>query len=159
MVELLKTSSTTCVMFCKHDLPCLPEHLHYEMYRTQTQKDKKERDPSHIWMNLVVIDCVPLLFYLQYLVYMHDRHSARKLTAMFDLMDLLDQRLEQWLRKHAVGHVETALHALAHCWELENRPDVAWHLYQQSINLFPTNNIAWVHLIRLFQKIFLRFER
>jgi len=159
MVELLKTSSTMCIMFCKHDLPRVPEHLRYEMFRTQTQKDKNERHKLNIWMDLVVIDCVPFLYFLQYLVSSKKGQLPRRLSAMFHLINYLAQRLTRRLHKESAGHVETALHVLAHCWELENRPDVAWHLYQQSINIFPTNNIAWVHLIRLFQKIFLRFER
>jgi len=151
-VELLKTSSTSCVKFCKHELLCVPDHLQHEMYRTQTQKDRNERNKLHKWMDLVVIDCEPFLYYLQYLVYRQKGNLPRRLLAMFNLMDYINDDLGKDLCDIAGGHMDTALHMLAHCWELEDRPDVAWQLYQRSINIYPTNNPAWVHLIRLFRK-------
>jgi len=154
-INLFKTSSTLCIKFCKHERPCVPEHLQYEMYRTQTQRDKDERIPQHAWMDLIVIDCLPFLYYLQYLVYRQKCNLSRKLLAIFNLMDYLDKSRVEVEFDYSIGHVDTVLHVLAHCWELENRPDVAWHLYQQSINMFPANNIAWVHLIQLFRQYFL----
>jgi len=154
-VDLLKTSSTSCVMFCKHELPCVPKHLRHEMYRTQTQEDKNERNVSHEWMDLVVIDCEPFLYYLQYLVYREKGNLPRRLLAMFSMMDFTHNGLGKQ-NYEALGHMDTTLHMLAHCLELEDRPDVAWQLYQRSIKIHPTNNIAWVHLIRLFRKYFLR---
>jgi len=155
-VELWKTSSTSCVMFCKHELPCVPEHLQNEMYRTQTQMDRNERNELHKWMDLVVIECVPFLYYLQYLVYRQKINLPRRLLAMFNLMDYINRVQGQWLCDNVKGHMDTTLHMLAHCWELEDRPVTAWHLYQRSINIYPTNNTAWVHLIRLFRKYLLR---
>jgi len=102
-------------------------------------------------MDKVVIDCVPFLYYLQYLVYRHKGNLSKRLHAMFNIADFLNHGLGKQLCEKAKGHVDTAFHVLAHCWELENRPDVARHLYQWSINMFPTNNIARVHLIRLKQ--------
>ena len=152
-VELWKTSFTSCVMFCKHELPCVPEHLQHEMYRTQTQKDRNKRNKSHKWMDLVVIECEPFLFFLQYLVYRQKGNLSRKKSAMSHLVDFIKNA--KWLCDNAKGHMDTALHMLAHCWELEDRPDMAWKFYQGSINIYPTNNIAWGHLIRLFRKYFL----
>jgi len=155
-VDLLRTSYTSCIKFCKHELPCVPEHLQYEMYRTHTEKDMEERNYllELTWMDQVVIDNVPFLYYLQYLVYRKKDNLPRRLLAIFNLMDYFNKGLGKELWEKSKGHVDTALHVLAHCWELENRHDVAWHLYQRSINMFPTNNIAWVHLIRLFRKYF-----
>jgi len=154
-VELWKTSSTSCVMFCKHELPCVPEHLQNEMYRTQTQTDKTKRNELHEWMDLVVIECEPFLYYLQYLVYRQKGNLPRRLLAMFNLMDYNHHGLGKLLCDKAYGHMDTTLHMLAHCWELEDRPDVTRQLYQRSINIYPTNNIARVHLIRLLRKYFL----
>jgi len=154
-VNLLKTSSTSCLKFCIHECPCVPDHLQYEMYRTQTQMGKNERFQQHVWMDWVVIHRVPFLYYLKYLVYRQKDNLPRKLLAIFNLIDFLNKSLAQLLCEQFRGHLDTVLHVLAHCWELENRPDVAWHLYQRSIIMFPTNNMAWVHLIRLFQKYFL----
>jgi len=169
-VNLIKTSTTSCVMFCKHELLCVPEHLRYETFRTQTKKDKMERISLHSWMDLVTTDCVSFLYYMQYLVHRKKDNPSTRLGALFRLMDYFHHGLGKALRArasghletafhmfaHARGHMDTALHMLAHCWELEKRPDVAWHLYQQSINMYPTNNIAWVHLIGLSRKYFFR---
>jgi len=170
IVELLQTSSTSCVWFSEHELPCVPKHLRCEMYRTQTQNDKNERNSFLLckWMDMVVIDCVPFLYYLQYLVYRQKGNLPMRLLAMFNLMDYANKlvgtkvykksgRLEivyMYLREKSF-HWDTVFHVLAHCWELENRPDVAWQMYQVSIKVYPLNNIARVHLIRLFKKYFL----
>jgi len=158
-VELMKTSFTTCVMFSKHKLSCVPEHLRYEMYRTQTQQDKIERNILHEWMDMVVLDCVPFLYYLQYLVNRKNGSLPRRLLAMFRLMDYINQKVLIEVKNGGIhmvstckGHLDTALHVLAHCWEMENRPDVSWQLYTLSTHVLNTNNIAWVHLIRLFRK-------
>jgi len=42
IVDVLRSSSTSCIMFSKHELPCVPEHLQYEMYRAQTQTDMND---------------------------------------------------------------------------------------------------------------------
>jgi len=151
-VELSKTSSTACVMFCKHELPCVPEHLQYEIYR-MTQKDKNE---FHEWMDMVVIDSVPFLYYLQFLVYSQKGNMSKRLLAMFNMMDYINQSVYADVRGayHGVmkGHFETALNVLAHCWKLENRQDVARYLYGLSFTWYPTNNIAKWHLNQTFRK-------
>ena len=117
------------------------------MYRSLAQ-DKKRLLQN--WMELVVIECVPFLYYLQYLVSRRKGdHSMMKIT-MVNLMKYVSQDLGKSLQERSSGHVDTSLHVFAHCWELENRPDIAWHFYQQSINMFPTNSIAFFHLMRLF---------
>ena len=113
------------------------------MYRTQIQKDKNERNILQTWMELVVIGCEPALYYLQYLVYRQKGDVPRRQSAMFNLIKYIDHCLGQWVCDNARGNMDTTLHVLAYCWELEDRPDVAWHLYQRSINIYPTNNIAW----------------
>jgi len=110
-VDLLKTSCTSCVMFCKHELPCVPEHLQYEIYRTQTQKDKNERNIFNEWMDLVVIASVPFLYYLQYLVYRQKDNLPRRLLAMFHLMDYFTHSLEKQLCDDARGHGYRVAHA------------------------------------------------
>ena len=107
-------------------------------------------------MDMVMIECVPFLYYLQYLVNRQKSNLPRRLLAMFQLVDYFTHGLGLNLCAIARGHMDTAFHILAHCWELENRPDVAWQLYQHSIRFYPTHNIALVHLIRLFRKYVLR---
>jgi len=145
ITKLLKSHSTLCVMFSIHERCCVPEHLQYEMFRTMTHADQQLRHASNKWMDLVMIDCVPFLYYLQYLVYRQLGQPVRKMAALQKLMLYVAQ--PGGIR----GHVDTALHVLAHCWELENRPDAAFDYYQQSVLHFPRNNIANWHLARLLQ--------
>jgi len=145
VVNLLKSESTMCLKFSIHERYCVPEHLQCEMFRTMTHEDQQLRHIGNDWMDLVVIDCVPFMYYLQYLVYRQLGQTARKLAALQKLKDYACQ--PGGIR----GHVDTAAHVLAHCWELENLPNVALHLYQQSVQQFPRNNIANWHLARLLQ--------
>jgi len=149
-VDLNKTSSTLCVKFSRHELPCVPEHLRYEMYRTQTLEDRKKRYSTNEWMDLVVIDCQLLLYYLQFLVYRQMGQQDRQAVALQNL-----SRYFKFSRQEKkIGHIETAANVAAHCCELMNRPDKAWIIYKQSLELCPNNNAAWMHLITLFRKHF-----
>jgi len=145
ITDLLKSHSTVCVMFSIHDRCCVPEHLQCEMFRTMTHEDQQLRHEESKWMDQVVIDCVPFLHYLQYLVYRQLDQPASKMAAL--------QKLEDYVGQPGgiAGHVDTAGHVLAHCWELENQHDEAYDLYQQSVLNYPRNNIANWHLVRLLQ--------
>jgi len=145
ITKLLKLHSTFCVMFSIHERCCVPEHLQYEMFRTMTHEDQQLRHVNNSWMDLVVIDCVPFLHYLQYLVYRQLDQPARKMTTLQKLCDYVHQP------GGTSGHTETSAHVLAHCWKLENQPDDALDLYQQSVLHYPRNNIANWHLARLLQ--------
>ena len=145
IVDLLKSHSTMCVKFSVHERCCLSEHLQCEIFRTMTHEDQQLRHGGNIWMDLVVIDCVPFLYYLQYLVYRQLGQPARKIAALQILQDYVCQP------GGIAGHVDTAINVLAHCRELENRPDDAFGYYQQSLHAFPRNNIANWHLARLLQ--------
>jgi len=144
ITELLKSHSTLCVSFSIHEMCCVPAHLQFEMFRTMTHEDQQLRHNCNDWMDLVMIDCVPFLHYLQYLVYRQLGQPVRKLAALQKLKDYV-------CRSGVPGHYDTAYHVLAHCWELENWPDEAFDLYQQSAQQIPRNNIANWHLARLLQ--------
>jgi len=110
-----------------------------------THEDQQLRHIHNKWMDLVVIDCVPFLYFLQYLVYRQLGQPARKMAAL--------QKLEDYACQPGgiQGHANTAARVLARCCELENRPDAAFGYYQQSVQSFPRNNIANWHLARLLQ--------
>ena len=57
------------MMFSIHERCCVPEHLQCEMFHTMTHIDKQLRRGGNKWVDQVVIDYVPFLYYLQYLVY------------------------------------------------------------------------------------------
>jgi len=142
--KLKKKNFTTCVKFSKHEVLCVPEHLRCEMDRTQTQEDQKQRNMDNKWMDLVVIDCVPFLYYLQYLVYRQIGRPGRTYVPVANL------EAYAFKPEGMFGHCETATHVLAHTMELDNRIDNARCLYEQSLSIFATNNVAILHLMRLY---------
>ena len=110
-----------------------------------THEDQQLRHGNTDWMDLVMIDCVPFLYFLQYLVYRQLDQPVRKMAALQKLRDYVCQP------GGIQGHADTAIHVLARCCELENRPDAAFGYYQQSVQPFPRNNITDWHLARLLQ--------
>jgi len=134
---------TTCVKFSIYEAFCVPEHLRCEMKRTQTDLDKRQRNMDNKWMDLVVIDCVPFLYYLQYLVYREMADETTTFIAAANLQSYVCQP------EGIVGHSDTAMHVLAHTFELENDLHTARGLYIQSLKRFLTNNAASLHLKRL----------
>ena len=83
IVDLMKSQSTICVKFSIHERCCTLEHLQCEMFRTMTQIDQQLRHGGNKWMPQVVIDCVPFLYYLQYLVYRQLGQPARSGWTMY----------------------------------------------------------------------------
>ena len=139
----VKRNYTTCVKFSKREASCVPKHLRCEMNRTQTPLDKKLRNLDNHWMDLVVIDCVPFLYYLQYLIYRKLDDETGRFIAAANLESYVYQP------EGILGHSDTAIHVFAHIFELENQLHVAWSVYTESIKLFITNNAARFHLQRL----------
>ena len=54
---------------------------------------------------MVVIDCVPILYYLQYLLYSQKGNLPKRLLAMFNLMDYVIQFVFTDVRKGKGGRM------------------------------------------------------
>ncbi|XP_052814354.1 uncharacterized protein LOC128241464 [Mya arenaria] len=143
-LEFHKKSVASCVIFTHLEEWVVPDHLLYEMYRTITLEDALIMDDlERMWMKYVVIDCIPFLYYLQYLTNRELDQPVRKNTALQNLNNYL-------FRPGGVGgHVETVCNVLGHCCELENMQDVAWLCYSESLRNHPRNNAANWHIMRL----------
>ncbi|XP_052814316.1 uncharacterized protein LOC128241435 isoform X2 [Mya arenaria] len=153
-LEFHKQSVACCIKFTHLETWVVPDHLLYEMYRPITSEDAlilnvKERlrmQYERSWMKYAVIDCIPFLYYLQYLTYRELDHLDRKYTALQNLSNYL------YNPGGVGGHTETVANVLGHCYELENRPDMFWQCYSQSLSHHPRNNAANWHVIRLLNQ-------
>ncbi|XP_052817661.1 uncharacterized protein LOC128243766 [Mya arenaria] len=142
--DMLQRYTAMCVRFTHLEKCCIPEHLVYEMFRTITDDDRQERQPEHKWMDCAVIDCVPFLHYMQYLSYRQLNQHALKHAALQNLVECVRAN------SYSYGHLDTTCNVLGHCYELENRIDIAWRCYTTSLNIYPTNNAANWYVARLF---------
>ncbi|XP_052790137.1 uncharacterized protein LOC128224361 [Mya arenaria] len=146
-IEVIKSHVAFSVVFNSLEICCMPAFLVYELYRTIGPKDVQHRHPlTGRWMDLVIIDPIVFLYYLQYLTYRQLGEHERKLKALNKLYNYV------CFESECRGHIETALHVLGHCYELENRHVVAWACYIKSLELFPNNNAARWHITRLLQQ-------
>ncbi|XP_052817645.1 uncharacterized protein LOC128243759 [Mya arenaria] len=147
--DILQKFTAICVCFMPQEMCCVPEHLLYEMFRTVGDEDRQQRHPARYykWMDQVVIDCIPFLYYLQYLTYRqlhmhHRKHAAQGKLSHYILRD-----------SHRHGHIDTALNMLGNCYELENRLDVAWKCYSTSLEIYQRNNAANWHVARILHQL------
>ncbi|XP_052762685.1 uncharacterized protein LOC128205222 [Mya arenaria] len=146
--EVIRTSVAFSVTFKPQEVHCVPEHLLLEMHRTINQEDDQHRYPiDGIWMDSAITDSIPFLYYLQYLTYRQLGQQHRKFTAMRKLRHYINHYINQGSTEY--GHKETAANMLGHCCELENRLDWAWHCYSESRRMYPHNNAANWHIMRL----------
>ncbi|XP_052790281.1 uncharacterized protein LOC128224479 isoform X2 [Mya arenaria] len=147
LLELIKRHVACSVLFNPLEICCVPGLLVYEMYRTIRPEDfHHRRRKVDEWMGLVVIDSKPFMFYLQYLTFRQLGKEERKLDAKYKLLNYI------CVESRGCGHIDTALHVLGHCYELENWYDMALALYRKSLELFPHNNAAIWHIVRLLQQ-------
>ncbi|XP_052816087.1 uncharacterized protein LOC128242799 [Mya arenaria] len=151
--DILQKFTAICVHFMPQEMCCVPEHLVYEMFRTVGDEDRQQRRPASFyeWMDLVMIDCIPFLYYLQYLTYRQLNMRYRKHAAQEKLHHYIYHYI--YTESYCHGHIDTALNMLGNCYELENRLDVAWICYLTSLEICPRNNAANWHVARIMHQL------
>jgi hypothetical protein len=132
----------SCLSFVRSEIPCTPGNLVFEMYRTITEQDLLERHYGNTWMDMAMVDPIPLVYYMQYLNY--GRLGDRLLQER--ALENLNIYTRECFRH---GHFETVLNLLGHCFEMENRIDLANEMYKFSLQFYPDNNAAKWHITRL----------
>jgi hypothetical protein len=141
-VDCFKNITAICVRFLKKEIKCVPHELQYEIFRS-TQDDIKHRDQFvDCWMDLVVVDSLPFLYFLQYKVYRYLQMYQDQQQALSKLANTIETDKN-------LGHKETALNILGQCLEQENRPKQALQCYLLSLGQRARNNVARIHICRL----------
>ncbi|XP_052789518.1 uncharacterized protein LOC128223994 [Mya arenaria] len=149
--EVIKRHVACSVVFNSLEICCVPGFLVYEMHRTIRPEDFHHRRKSFDdWMDLVVIDSKPFMFYLQYLTFRQLGEEERRLEALDKLHNYV------CVESRGCGYIDTALNVLGHCYELENRYELAWTGYRKSLGLLPYNNAASWHIALACYREFLK---
>lgn len=85
---------------------------------------------------MVCVDCLPLLYYLQYLTYEALNNRRKQKIAL--------EKLQKYVLTTDVvfGHSETVLNVLGRCFINEHKNDSAMEVYKLSLEVYPRNNVA-----------------
>ncbi|XP_052769343.1 uncharacterized protein LOC128209360 [Mya arenaria] len=139
--EVVHKHTMLCITFSKEEINCIPQHLQFEMILNM---EAEEILTFYRWKNNVVTDCIPFLYYLQYITY-RELHMPRiAQTALHNLLE--------YTTGPPQGHIDTAFNMLAHCFELENRLDLAWMYYNRSLEIYDRDNVSIWHAARILQQ-------
>ena len=131
-----------CIRFSRHEIHCAPQALRHKMH-ISFGDDIQHRDPIHDnWMALAAVDCLPYLYYLQYLTYTQIGKSDLQRRSLYNL----DRCVKE---DHDFRHLETAWNLLGQCLEDEQDPDAAMACYRASLEIRPRNNAANWHVQNL----------
>ncbi|KAH3784143.1 hypothetical protein DPMN_162095 [Dreissena polymorpha] len=81
LLDIFQKEIAFCTCFSRHEINCVPGQLVAEFYRTVTVEDEGCRLPKHPCKDLAVVDSVPYMYYLQYLIFrttglISDKYSA-----------------------------------------------------------------------------------
>jgi tetratricopeptide (TPR) repeat protein len=97
-------------------------------------------------MDWTVVDSLPLVYFLQYKIYRHQKRHQDQQQALSKLIRTIETDVN-------LGHRETALNILGQCMEQENRPQEALKCYLLSLQQRARNNVANVHICKLLSGV------
>jgi tetratricopeptide (TPR) repeat protein len=144
--DCIKHITSFCVRFIQEEINCVPYELQFEMFRS-THDDMIHRvSYMDFWMNWIVVDSLPFLYFLQYKIYSHlQKHQ--------DQQEALSKLISTIITDENLKHRETALNILGQCMEQENRPQQAFKCYLLSRQERARNNAANFHICKLLYRI------
>ncbi|XP_052783293.1 uncharacterized protein LOC128219524 [Mya arenaria] len=146
--DIFHSVIVTSVVFSRHELHCVPGFLIYDMFRTVTTDDKRDRHLyEDIWMDLTIVDPLPFMYYLQFMTY-------QELGSSDQMKDGFNKLLEYVRYEHNKygGHFDIAVNLLGHCCEKLDCLEGAWFCYKSSFTEFPHNNPAVWHMCRIVHR-------
>ncbi|KAH3784218.1 uncharacterized protein LOC127841684 [Dreissena polymorpha] len=145
-LHMLQNEVAVSTIFSRHEINCVPGQLVAEFYRTVTAEDKACRGSIHKpswmeWMDLAVVDSLPYMYYLQYLIF--------RTTGLISDKDIAFKKLQTAIFRDLHYHIDTSLNLIGHCCELEGNLSKAWRAYTLSVKLRSKNNAAYWHMFRM----------
>ncbi|KAH3784099.1 hypothetical protein DPMN_162050 [Dreissena polymorpha] len=147
-LDIFQKEIAFCTIFSRHEINCVPGQLVAEFYRTVTVEDegcRRDHRSWTEWMDLAVVDSLPYMYYLQFLIFRSNGLISDKDIAFKNLQD--NTITIQY-------HIETTLNLIGHCFELEGELQLAWHVYKISVKCRPQNNAAYWHMFRMIGGLF-----
>ncbi|KAH3784078.1 hypothetical protein DPMN_162029 [Dreissena polymorpha] len=143
-LHMLQNEVAVSTIFSRHEINCIPWQLVAEFYRTVTAEDKAYSRELHLpmkWMDLAVVDALPYMYYLQYLIF--------RTTGLISDKDIAFKNLQTAIFRVQNDHIDTSLNLIGHCYELEGNLPKAWRVYKFSVELKSKNNAAYWHMFRM----------
>ena len=158
--DIEKVIVAYCVRFIRQEEKSVPNFLVYEMYRSIGDDVPFRTFLARHWNDWAVVDPLPFLYYLQFLVYdalgIDDLQTKafKNLIACFYGIDIAP----------TLFHIETALNLLGHCFEIQEarmygNVNLALITYAYSLCCRPRNNAANWHVARLYYNQLLRLYK
>jgi tetratricopeptide (TPR) repeat protein len=142
-LDCVKQITADCVIFTQQEVKCIPQELQYELFRSTKDDMLLHRgEREDYWMDWVVVDSLPFMYFLQYKIYRRLQRYQDKRHALCKLMRTIEEDKD-------IAHKETALNILGQCLEQEHRQKQALKCYLLSLRQRPRNNVANVHICRL----------
>ena len=149
-----------CVRFIRQEEKSVPNFLVYEMYRSIGDDVPFRTFLARHWNDWAVVDPLPFLYYLQFLVYDAlckddlQTKAFKNLTACCYGIDIAP----------TLFHIETALNLLGHCVEIQETRvygtvNLALKTFAHSLCYMPRNNAAKWHMARLYYIQLLRLYK
>ncbi|KAH3784112.1 uncharacterized protein LOC127842176 [Dreissena polymorpha] len=153
--DILQKDIAVCTIFSRNEINCVPGQLVAEFYRTVTVENEGWRRDRRFgpfswmeWMDLAVVDSLPYMYYLQFLIFRSTGLISDKDIAFKNLFAICKDRA------FIECHIETTLNLIGHCYELEGKLKCAWRSYKLSVKLRPQNNAAYWHMFRMIGGLF-----
>ncbi|KAH3784274.1 hypothetical protein DPMN_162228 [Dreissena polymorpha] len=146
--DIFQKEIAFCTIFSRHEINCVPGQLVVEFYRTVTVEDEgclRDNRSWRLWMHHAVVDSLPYMYYLQFLIFRSTGLISDKDIALKNLVDTCST---------TQYHFETSLNLIAHCFELEGQWKLAWRVYKFSVKFRPQNNAAYWHMFRMIGGLF-----
>jgi tetratricopeptide (TPR) repeat protein len=140
--ECIKHIEAFCVRFIQKEINCVPRELQYEMFRSTYDDMIHRHERNDCWMDWAVVDSLPLVYFLQYKIYRHQKRHKDQQQALSKLIRTIEADVN-------LGHRETSLNIIGQCMEQENRPQAALECYILSLQQRPRNNAANFHICKL----------
>ncbi|KAH3784103.1 hypothetical protein DPMN_162054 [Dreissena polymorpha] len=154
--DIFQKEIAVCTIFGRNEINCVPGQLVAEFYRTVTVEDegcRRDRRSSPLnwtgWMDLAVVDSLPYMYYLQFLIFRSTGLISDKDIAFENLIAIGKKD-----RAFIPCHIETSLNLIGHCFELEGELKLAWCAYRISVEHRPHNNAAYWHMFRMIGGLF-----
>ncbi|KAH3829325.1 uncharacterized protein LOC127881880 [Dreissena polymorpha] len=155
--QSFKQKWSVCLMFRPEESMCVPDFLRCEMYRGRFMLSIYSKE------DCICVPIEPYLYYLQYLTY-RELHQDRKQSEALKKLSNFTKNIKPTILipSHSESHgdiwlsfpyFDTSLNMLGHCFELEQKFELAWRTYTTSLQLLPDGNAAILHKTRLLWQV------
>lgn len=130
--SLIGNVASYCVFYSRTEMALTPTALVYEMFRS-TGHEADPDEGRYQWMQHAVVDSTILLFYLKFLCFRALGDVLNQEKSLLDILNAIS-------KDHNLGHVESALNILGHCFVEQGFYEAALRCFVRSLRYSVDNN-------------------